>query len=323
MKAIIGESYGKPERVIQLREVEKPVPAEGQVLLKVRAASVNISDYYGLTGLSRLFGGGILRPKDPRVGGDVAGQVEAVGANVTRFRPGDEVFGVSPGAFAEYALARETRLALKPINASFEEAAAVPVAGLTALQCLRDKGRVQAGQEVCINGASGGVGTFAVQIAKSFGAQVTGVCSTRNLDQARSIGADQVVDYTKEDFTRNGRSYDLIADIAGNRSVSDYKRSLKPGGTCLIVGIAGNPLLGLIKLTILGKLGSIRGNKTVKFMGIAKMNQEDLGFMAELLAAGKVKPVIEEKRYGLSEVGQALQYIGEKHTRGKVVVNVS
>jgi NADPH:quinone reductase-like Zn-dependent oxidoreductase len=248
--------------------------------------------------------------------------VEAVGANVTRFRPGDEVFGACPGAFAEYAVARETRLALKPVNTSFEEVAAVPVAGLTALQCLRDKGRLQAGQEVAVNGASGGVGTFAVQIAKSFGAQVTGVCSTRNLDQARSIGADHVVDYTQGDFTRNGRSYDLICDIAGNRSVSDYKRALKPGGTCLIVGFAKNPLRGLVKFTVLGKLGSTTGNKKVRFMGIARINPEDLGFMTELLTAGKVKPVIE-KRYGLSEVGQALQYIGGKHTRGKVVITVS
>jgi NADPH:quinone reductase-like Zn-dependent oxidoreductase len=308
--------------VLQFRDVEKPVPGVGQVLLKVHAVSVNISDYYRITGLSRLFGGGIRRPKDPRVGTDVAGQVEAVGANVTRFRPGDEVFGACPGAFAEYAVARETRLALKPVNTSFEEAASVPVAGLTALQCLRDKGRLQAGQEVAVNGASGGVGTFAVQIAKSFGGQVTGVCSTRNLDQARSIGADHVVDYTKEDFTRNGRSFDLICDIAGNRSVPDYKRALKPGGTCLIVGLAKNPLRGLVKFTVLGKLGSMTGNRKVRFMGIAKINPEDLGLMSELLTAGKVKPVIE-KVYGLGEVGQALQYIGGKHTRGKVVITIS
>jgi NADPH:quinone reductase-like Zn-dependent oxidoreductase len=196
------------------------------------------------------------------------------------------------------------------------------VAGLTALQSLRDKGRVQAGQEVAVNGASGGVGTFAVQIAKSFGAQVTGVCSTRNVEQARSIGADRVVDYTREDFTRDGRSYDLICDIAGNRSVGDYKRALKPGGTCLIVGFAKNPLVGLAKFMVLGRLGSMRGTKKVRFMGIAKINAEDLAFMAELLAAGKVRPVIE-KRYGLGEVAEALQYIGPKHTRGKVVITVS
>ena len=322
MKAILGESYGPPDRVLQLRDVEKPVPGEGQVLLKVHAASANIADYYGVTGLARLFGGGIRRPKDPTVGSDVAGEVEAVGTSVTRFRPGDAVFGVCQGAYAEYAVAREERLALKPVNASFEEAAAVPIAGLTALQCLRDKGRIQAGQEVAINGASGGVGTFAVQIAKSFGAQVTGVCSTRNVDQARSIGADHVVDYSREDFTRTGRSYDLICDIAGNRGVSDYKRALKPGGTCLIVGFTKNPLVGLVKFAVLGKLGSMTGNKKVRVMGIAKMNSEDLGFMAELLTSGKVKPVIE-KRYTLSEVGQALRYIGGKHTQGKVVISVS
>ena len=321
MKAILCEGYGPPDRVLQLRDVEKPVPGEGQVLLKVHAASVNIADYFVMTGYARLFGGGILRPKDPRVGRDVAGSVEAIGAKVARFRPGDEVFGVCPGAYAEYAVALETRLALKPANTSFEEAAAVPVAGLTALQCLRDKGRVQAGQEVAVNGASGGVGTFAVQIARAFGAQVTGVCSTRNLDQARSIGADRVVDYTQEDFTRSGRSYDLICDIAGNRSVSDYKRALRPGGTCLVVGFAKNPLLGIAKYAVLGRLGSMTGSKKVRIMGIAKMNAEDLGFMGELLTAGKVKPVIE-RRCMLSEAGQALQYIGGKHTRGKVVITV-
>jgi NADPH:quinone reductase-like Zn-dependent oxidoreductase len=322
MKAIICESYGAPEKVLQLRDVEKPVPGEGQVLLKVHAASVNISDYYGLTGFSRLFGGGIRRPKDPRCGADVAGTVEGVGSNVTRFRPGDEVFGTGLGSFAEYMQAREVRLALKPPNVSFEEAAAVPVAGLTALQCLRDRGRVRAGEEVAVNGASGGVGTFAVQIAKSFGASVTGVCSTRNLDQARSIGADHVVDYTKEDFTKEGRSYDLICDIVCNRSITDIKRALKPGGTSLIVGFAKNPLVGLVRLSVLSKLRSMTGNKKIRFMGIAKINADDLGYMAELLAAGKVKPVIENQ-YSLAETAQALQYIGGKHARGKNVITVS
>jgi len=321
MKAIFGETYGATEKVLQLKEVEKPVPAEGQLLLKVHAASVNISDYYVLTGLSRLFGSGLLRPKDPSVGTDVAGQVEAVGPDVVLFHAGDEVFGSGQGSFAEYTLASETRVALKPANVSFEEAAAVPIAGLTALQCLRDKGNVKAGQEVAVNGASGGVGTFAVQIAKCFGAHVTGICSTRNVDQARSLGADRVVDYTKEDFTREGRTYDMICDIAGNRSVSDYKRALKPGGIFVSVGFSGNPLVGLVRLTVLGKLGSMTGDKTFKLMGIAKMNAEDMGFMAELLAAGKVKPVIE-KVCQLSEAAQALQYIGRKHTRGKVVISV-
>jgi NADPH:quinone reductase-like Zn-dependent oxidoreductase len=320
MKAVLGERYGPPEKVLQLREVEKPAPGEGRVLLKVRAASVNIADYYLVTGLSRLFGSGFLRPNDPSVGSDGAGTVEAVGPGVTRFRPGDEVFGTCQGSFAEYAIAREDMLASKPPNSSFEEAASVPVAGLTALQCLRDKGQLQAGQEVLVNGASGGVGTFAVQIAKSFGAQVTGVCSTRNLEQARMIGADRVVDYTKEDFAREGRTYDLICAIAGDRSVSDYKRALKPGGSCLIVGFSGNPLLGLAKYAVLGGLGST-GSKKIRFMGVAKMNSQDLEYMAVLLVSGKVRPVIE-RRYSLSEVTEALQYIEEKHTRGKVVITI-
>jgi len=231
MKAVVCDAYGPPDSVLHLKDVDKPVPGSDQVLIKVHAASVNISDYYTITSMSRLFGGGMSRPKDPRIGGDVAGVVESVGSNVSRFHPGDEVFGQARGAFAEYVAWREVRLAIKPANISFEEAAAVPVAALTALQCLRDKGKVQTGQEVLVNGASGGVGTFVVQIAKSFGAQVTGVCSTRNVDQARSIGAYRVIDYTKEDFTKEGRGYHLICDIAGNRSMSAYKGALKPGGT--------------------------------------------------------------------------------------------
>ena len=321
MKAALAERYGPPEKAVRVIDVEKPVPGEDQVLLKVHAASVNISNYYNISGMTRLFGGGVRRPKDPRLGSDVAGRVEEAGGKVTKFRRGDEVFGTCPGALAEYAVAREIRLALKPSNISFEEAAAVPVAGLTALQCLRDKGHVRAGQEVLVNGASGGVGTFAVQIAKAFGAQVTGVCSTRNQEQALSIGADHVIDYTKEDFAKSRQCYDLISDMVGNHSVSAYKRAMGPNGICVIVGFAGNPLLGLAKFSLLGKIGSIRGTKKVRFMGIAKINAEDLGFMAELLAAGKVKPVIE-KRCMLSEAGQALQYIGGKHTRGKVVITV-
>ncbi len=261
MKAVLWKSYGPPEKLVHVGDVEKPVPGERQVLLKVQAASVNISDYYGMTGIGRLFGGGILRPKDPRVGGDVSGVVEAVGPNVMKFKPGDAVFGVCPGAMAEYAAGHEDKLALKPAISSFEEAASVPVAGLTALQCLRDRGKVQPGQDVAVNGASGGVGTFAVQIAHALGARVTGVCSTRNLERASSIGAEHLVDYTREDFTRDGWRYDLICDSAGNRSVSDYRRALKPGGTCLVVGFAGNPLYGLVKFTALGKLGGNRGGQ--------------------------------------------------------------
>ena len=322
MKAILYEKYGRPEEVAYLADVDIPTPGEGQVLVKIRAASVNISDSYGMTGMSRLFGGGIRGPKDHKLGGDLAGRVEAVGNGVTKFNPGDEVFGACSGSFAEYAVAREIRLATKPPNVSFEEAAAVPVAGLTALQCLRDKGGINGGEEVLINGASGGVGTFAVQIAKVFGAKVTGVCSTRNVEQARSIGADSVIDYTKEDFTKTGQTYDLICDIAGNHSVGAYKRALKPHGRCLIVGIAGNPLLGLVKYTVLGKLGSLTGGKKVGFMGIAKINAEDLGVMAGFMAEGKVKPVIE-KLYALSEAPRVLQYALTKHTRAKNVIVVS
>ena len=231
MKAILFTKYGSPD-VLQLTEVEKSAPKDDQVLVKVHAASANPLDWHRMRGepfLARL-SEGLLKPKNPRLGADIAGRVEAVGTSVTEFQPGDDVFGTTTGGFAEYVCAAETRLALKPANLSFEAAAAVPVAALTALQGLRDKGQVQPGQRVLINGASGGVGTFAVQLAKSFGAEVTGVCSTRNLDMVCSIGADHVIDYTKEDFTRNGQQYDLIYDAVGNRSVSDYSRALsRPG----------------------------------------------------------------------------------------------
>ena len=321
MKALVCEGYGRPEKVLRFRDLEIPQPAEGQVLVKVHSASVNISDYYGMANFSRIFGGGIRSPKEKRVGGDFSGRIESVGPGVTQFKLGDEVFGTCRGSFAEYAIAREARIAIKPPNVALEEAAAVPVAGITALQCLRDRGRVEPGQEVLVNGASGGVGTFAMQIAKTLGAQVTGVCSTRNLDQARAIGATHVIDYTKEDFTRDGRTYDLICDIAGNRSVSDYKRALKKGGACLFVGFAGNPLLGLVRLTVEGKIGSLTGGKTLKFMGMAKFDPKDLAYMAGLIEGGKVRPVID-RRYPLDGAVQALSYIGEKHTRGKVVIDV-
>lgn len=322
MKAALFEKYGRPEEVVHISEVDMPTPTEGQVLLEVRAASLNISDCYGITGFARFFGGGITGPKDHRVSGDVAGRVRSVGNGVVRFKVGDEVFGTSAGAVAEYAVAREARLALKPANVSFEEAAAAPVAGLTALQCLRDKGAVKAGQEVLINGASGGVGTFAVQIAKALGARVTGVCSTRNVEQARSIGADQVIDYAKEDFTKTGQTYDLIADVAAHHSVSAYKRTLKPQGRCLVVGLAGNPLIGMVKYSVLGKLGSITGSRKVSFMGIARINREDLEVMANLMAERKVRPVIE-RSYKLDEAGQALQYVLGKHSRAKNVIVMS
>jgi len=239
MKAIVYTNYGSPD-VLQLKEVAKPTPTDNQVLIKIQAAATNPLDWHSMRGepfLVRL-GGGLRKPKETRLGADIAGRVEAVGKAVTHFQPGDAVFGVCAGGFAEYACAREDRIALKPANLSFEAAAAVPVAAFTALQGLRDTGKIQAGQKVLINGASGGVGTFAVQIAKTFGAEVTGVCSTRNLQMVRSIGADHVIDYTQADFTRNGQQYDLIYDAVANRSVADIRRALSPSGICAIAGFS-------------------------------------------------------------------------------------
>ena len=323
MKAIVYTRYGPPE-VLQLKEVEKPTPKEDEVLVKVHAASVNAYDWHFLTAdifLVRLMGGGLLKPKNTILGADIAGRVEAVGRNVKQFQPGDEVFGdiagCGNGGFAEYVCAPENALALKPANLSFEEAAAVPMAAVTALQGLRDQGKIQPGQKVLINGASGGVGTFAVQIAKSFGAEVTAVCSTRNLDQARSIGADHVIDYTQEDFTQNGQQYDLILAVNGYHPLSAYKRALTPKGIYVMAG--GTPAQ-IFQAMLLGPWMSITGDK--KMGGVsAKPNQKDLAFMKELLEAGKVVPVID-KRYPLSEAAEALRYRGEGHARGKVVITM-
>ncbi len=320
MKAIVCARYGSPD-VLQLKEVEKPAPNDGEVLVKIYAASANPLDWHGMRGAPFLvrLGGGLRKPKDPRLGADIAGRVEAIGHNVPQFQPGDEVFGVCAGGFAEYASVRENSLTLKPAHSSFEEAAAVPVAATTALQGLRDKGQIQPGQKVLVNGASGGVGTFAVQIAKSFGTEVTGVCSTRNLDMVRSIGADHVIDYTREDFTKNGRHYDLIFDAVGNHSVSDYKRALSPQGTCVIAGFSGLPRL--FEHVVLGPLRSKTGDKKVGLMGIAKINQKDLVVLKELVEAGKVVPVID-RRYSLSDTAEAIRYLEEGHARGKVVITV-
>ncbi len=321
MRAIVCTRYGSPD-ALQLNEVEKPAPTEGRVLVKVHAASANPVDWHTMRGKPFLvrFSEGLRKPKDPRLGTDIAGRVEAVGSNVTQFKLGDEVFGTCPGGFAEYASAREDRLALKPTNRSFEESAAVPVAAFTALQGLRDSGRIRAGQEVLVNGASGGVGTFAVQIAKSFGTEVTGVCSTRNLEMVRSIGADHVIDYTREDFTRDGPRYDLIYDAVGNRSVSAYKRALRPQGTCVIAGFSG--MSRLFQHVIGGRLMSMAGNKKIGLMGLAKPNQKDLVIMKELLEAGKVVPVID-RRYPLGETAEAIRYLEAGHARGKVVISVA
>ncbi len=318
MKAIVYTKYGPPD-VLQLIEVEKPTPKEDEVLVKVYATSVNYSDWAFVRGepfLSRMYQG-LLKPKNTILGADIAGRVEAVGVNVKQFQPGDEVYGdISAygwGGFAEYVSVPENALALKPASTPFEGAAAVPQAAVVALQGLRDKGQIQPRQKVLINGASGGIGTFAVQIAKSFGAEVTGVCSTRNLDMVRSIGADEIIDYTQEDFTQNEQLYDLILDIVANRSISDYTRALSPKGN--YVAVAFNPLS-----LFLGSLISMTGSKKVGSL-MAKPNDKDLVFMSELLEAGKVVPVID-RRYPLSEVPEAVRYYGEGHPQGKVVITV-
>ncbi|MCI0575106.1 MAG: NAD(P)-dependent alcohol dehydrogenase [Chloroflexi bacterium] len=320
MKAVVYTEYGPPD-VLKIEEIEKPRPDENQVLIKVQAASINAGDYRvrgGKPFLIRLAAGGVLRPKDPRLGSDVAGRVEAVGENVTQFRPGDEVFGCRNGAFAEYVCAREGALVLKPANLSFAEAAAVPVAALTALQGIRYAGGIRPGQKVLIQGASGGVGTFAVQLAKSFGAEVTAVCSTRNLDMVRSIGADHVIDYTQEDFTRNRQHYDLIFAVNGYHSLLAYKRALNPQG---IYVCAGGTLPQFFQAMLLGSLMSRKGGKKMGSMGIAKVNQEDLVYLGELLEAGKIVPVID-RSYPLSEIVEAFRYVEEEHTQGKVVITV-
>ncbi len=323
MKAIVYTRYGPPD-VLELKEVEKPTPKEGEVLVKVHAASVNAYDWHLLTAdifLVRFMGGGLFKPKNTILGADIAGRVEAVGTNVKQFQPGDEVFGdiagSGSGGFAEYVSVLEKPLVLKPANLSFEEAAAVPMAAVTALQGLRDQGKIQPGQKVLINGASGGVGTFAVQIAKSFGAEVTAVCSTRNLDMARSLGADHVIDYTQEDFTQNGQQYDLILAVNGYHPISAYKRALTPKGIYVMAG--GSPAQ-IFQAMLLGPWMSMIGGK--KMGGVsATASQKDLVIMKELLEAGKVVPVID-KRYPLSEVAEALRYRGEGHARGKVVITV-
>ena len=320
MKAVVYSEYGPPD-VLKIEEVEKPTPQDKQVLVKVHATSINAADWREMRAdpiLIRLMGGGLLKPKNMRLGSDVAGRVEAVGENVKQFRPGDEVFGCANGAFAEYVLARESYLAMMPAHISFEKAAAVPVAALTALQGIRHAGGIRPGQKVLIQGASGGVGTFAVQLAKSSGADVTAVCSTRNLDMARSIGADHVIDYTKEDFTRNRQRYDLIFAVNGYHSLGDYKRALNPEG---IYVCAGGTLPQFFQAMLLGSLMSRNGEKKLGSMGIAKVDQEDLVYLGELLEAGKIVPVIDQG-YPLSEIAEAMRYIEEKHAQGKVVIIV-
>ena len=317
MKAIVQEGYGSPN-VLHLREIDRPIPSDGRLLVRVRAASVNAADWH-LMGLLPHVIGRFLGSSASRVrGGDLAGIVEAVGANVTRFRPGDEVFGVGPGAFAEYAAAREDRLAPKPRNLTFEQAAALPIAGCTALQGLRDKGQVRAGQKVLIYGAGGGVGTYAVEIAKALGAHVTAVTRTENLDLIRSIGADEVVDYTKEDFTRRGQRYDVLFDIGSDRSSADCLRVLSPNGKLVLVGAPRGTwaiLSRVLEMTLMPR----RGGRRVTFM--ARAAPEDLVALKDLAEAGKLTPVID-RQYSLSETAEALSYLGTSRVRGKLVIHV-
>ncbi len=317
MKAIVRAQYG-PLDVLQFTEIEKPAPKDSEVLIKLYAASVNPLDLFTLRGapLLRLLPG-LRKPKDTRLGVDLAGQVEAVGRNVTQFRPGDQVFGVGKGAFAEYACATEDKLALKPANLSFEDAAAVPVAALTALQALRDKGQIQPGQKVLVDGASGGVGTFAVQIAKSFGAEVTAVCSPSKVDTARLIGADHVIDYAREDFTKSAQLYDLILGANAFHSIFDYRRELSPDGVYVLVG---GSVARIFQGMLMAPLVSRIGRKKMRFF-IANINQKDLLFLKDLLEAGKVAPVID-RRYPLRDAAEALRYLEERHARGKVILTI-
>jgi NADPH:quinone reductase-like Zn-dependent oxidoreductase len=321
MKAAVYTEYGPPD-VVQLREMEKPAPKPDEVLIETRAASVNAYDLHYLRAdpfFIRLMGGGLLKPSNQRLGADIAGRIEAVGTDVKQFQPGDEVYGDlarwGNGSFAEYVCASEDAVALKPANITFEAAAAVPMAGITALQALRDFGHIQPGHRVLIHGASGGVGTFAVQIAKAFGAEVTAVCSPRHLDMVRRIGADQVVDYTKEDFSRRGQRYDLILAANGNRSIRDYRRALSSKG---ILVVAGGSMAQLFQAILLGPRMSRAGGQTIGTV-TGTPHKGDYGFLNGLLEAGKVVPVID-RCYPLGEIAEALRYVGEGHARGKVVV---
>jgi len=325
MKAIVYQNFGSPD-ILRFEEIDKPTPADNEVLIRVRAASVNPLDWKLMKGgpfiLRLLLGLGKSKIKRPGV--DVAGQVEAVGRNVTQFKPGDEVFGICRGAFAEYATSqsvsgKKSVLVLKPANVTFDQAASAPVAALTALQGLRDKGRIRQGQKVLINGAAGGVGTFAVQMAKSFAANVTGVCSTTNVDMVRSIGADCVIDYTKEDFTRSGQRYDLVLDCVGNHSLSACRRVLNPKGILVMVGAPDDSPVFRLLARLLGALVLSRFVSQQMVFFIAKVNQEDLTILGEFMATGRITPVID-KHYRLSQLPEAFRYAAEGHSRGKLIV---
>jgi NADPH:quinone reductase-like Zn-dependent oxidoreductase len=323
MRAIRQQCYGLPQGM-RLETIAKPVPAEGQVLIKVHAASINPAEWYEASGQPKLFRffTGLGKPKDIRAGYDVAGVVEAVGPGVTLFKPGDEVFGGVPGALADYALGREQgSIILKPAEISFEEAAAIPIAAITALQGLRDHGHVAAGQKVLVNGASGGVGTYAVQIARALGAEVTGVCSTRNVEMVRGIGAHHVIDYTRENFTEGAERYDVILDNVGNHGFFDLEKVVKPGGVVVLVGGSkSNRWLGPMSRIAWSKIAGHFVEPRLPFY-IARLNKPDLEFLAGLVREGKLETVID-RRYPLEQTAEALEYLGGGHARGKIVVTV-
>jgi NADPH:quinone reductase-like Zn-dependent oxidoreductase len=324
MKAVVQDTYGAAD-VLEVRDIDKPVPKPDEVLVRVHAAGVDPGVWHLMTGLPylvRVMGYGLRTPKVGIRGRDVAGRVEAAGANVTRFHPGDEVFGIGDGSFAEYVCARADKLAPKPANLTFEQAAAVPISALTALQALRDRGRVQAGQTVLIIGAAGGVGSFAVQLAKAFGAKVTGVCSTTKLDLVRSIGADQVIDYTREDFADGARHWDLIVDTAGRRSLARLRRALTPRGTLVLVGGEGGGrwLGGFDRQILRAPVLSAFSRQRLRPL-TSKERSEDLVVLKELIEAGKLTPVID-RTYALSEAPEAIRYLEQGHARGKVVIRV-
>ena len=321
MKAIVYTKYGPPD-VLELREVAKPTPKDNEVLVKVHAVSANAADIHLLRGTPFLFrlSAGLLKPKKQIIGADIAGRVEAVGNNVTQFQAGDEVFGdILPrlGGFAEYVRARESALALKPASMTFEEAAAIPQAAVIALQGIRDKGRVQPGQKVLVNGAGGGAGTFAVQLAKLYGAEVTGVDNTGKLNFMRSLGADHVIDYTREDFTRDGKQYDLIFDVVAHRSIFAYKRALRSNGSYFL---AGGSVATILQILLLGAWIRATTGKEIRILAV-QPNTEDVDYMKELIEAGKVTTVID-RTYPLSEVPDAIGYVGEGHAKGKVVITM-
>lgn len=323
MKAMVYRKYGSPLDVLRLEEIEKPVPKDDEVLLRVRAASVNPLDSHVMTtNIARITGGGLMSPKNPVPGVDVSGEIEAVGSKVTRFKPGDAAFGICEGSLAEFACAKESKLAAKPAEISHEQAAALPVAGLTALQGLRDRGKVGSGQKVVITGAAGGVGTFAVQIAKLFGADVTAVCSDSSAELVLGLGADRVIDYKKEDFTKSGYQHDVIFDIAGGNSLRDFRRALTPRGTYVAIGVLGKGPAGFVTFASLLK-PMLASPFTSQKLGafVAKAEPPDLAHLAELVATGKLKTVID-KRYSLEQAANAIEYIREKRAHGKVVIMV-